>query len=205
MQTWLFWHQPQRDEAKSLKLIGEGGSQNFPDLNRGNIIVVPRLTECDCQIVNWPLAIPIKRVISLKSHFVMSIIYSAHWVTVWIGALGLAGYWHASFCLQSLWVDEWVSVFSNPNMFLFLLCHFLSFLTFLHHGMASLCQCMLSSAVCKYMSASHDVFWCLLKSECYIIAQLRRNVLEGKLSSFTYTHTSVEQEETEILFSSQCN
>lgn len=144
------------------QVFQRGWPTKFPWFEQGNIIAMLRLTECDCQIVNWPLAIPIKRVISLKSHFVMSVIYSAHWVTIWIGALWLAGYWHASICLQSLWVDEWVSVFCSLNMFLFLFCHFLSFKTFIHHGMASLCQCMLSSAVCKYMSVSYDVFWCLL-------------------------------------------
>ncbi len=110
--------------------------------------------------------------------------------------------------LPSVTVGWWMGLCFlqySLNMFLFLLCHFLSSLTFLHHGTASLWQCMLSSTVCKYMSVSYDVFWCLLNCECFIITQLMRKVLKGKLSLFTCSLHFMEQEKNWILFSSQRN
>lgn len=105
-------------------------AQNFHRFERGDIIVLLRLTECDCQIVNWALAILIKGVISLKFHFVMSIIYLALWLTVSIAAWAMEGYWAT--------LGWWMTLcFQYPKpVSLFFVT--LSYLTLLHHGMVSL-------------------------------------------------------------------
>lgn len=60
-------------------------------------------------------------------------------------------------------------------------------------------------STCLHHMMSFDV--CGIVEKCFIITQLMRNVLKGKLSSFTCTHTLFHRtgKENEMPFSSPCN